>query len=495
MKKRSMTTSFLLVLILALLAMGPASAVRAQQVKKDTGKDQLADRIGRVENGLLPSVIIKDRQAAAMNIADRMKFYNTPGVSIAVINNGKIEWARGYGVKKAGTDETVKPDTLFQAASISKPVAAVAGLRLVEQGKLDLDADVNQWLASWQVPNNEFTQNGGKVTLRGLLSHSAGLTVHGFRGYATSEQMPTLVQILNGEKPANSAPIRVDIAPGSRWRYSGGGYTVFQQLIEDMTKKPFPQLMRDMVLKPIGMRRSTYEQPLPQALRPQAAGHDGKGITVAGDFHTYPEMAAAGLWTTPSDLARFAIEVQRSLSGKSNKLLSRKMAEQLLTAQKGEWGLGLTLSGAGAASRFGHGGSNEGFRCSMIAYSKTGQGAVVMTNGDGGAQLGREILFSIAKEYGWADYSPTERTLANIDPQVFNVYTGEYEISPTLVITLTLEGDKLIASVAGQRLELLPESETRFFTLSNITVEFFKDPAGKVTHLLLDKTNRARKIK
>ena len=498
MKKHHSLISFLLLMIFVVVGAQPVATTFAQQSQKPTvakSQNDVAGRIRRIENGLLPAVIVKGEPNAAMKLADRMQFYKTPGVSVAVINNGKIEWARGYGVKKAGTDEKVTPETLFQAASISKPVAAVAALRLVEKGKLSLDADVNQKLVGWKVPENEFTKTK-KVTLRETLSHNAGLTVHGFGGYAASEQVPTLPQILNGEKPANSAPVRVDVAPGSVWRYSGGGFTVLQLLMQDATAKPFPELMRETVLSRIGMRHSSYEQPLPTNLQPQAAaGHNSDGKTIVGDYHVYPEMAAAGLWTTPSDLALFAIEIQKSLAGKSNKVLSQKMTEQLLTVQKGEWGLGLRLSGAGNAARFAHNGANDGFQCVMIAYNRTGQGAVVMTNSDNGGQLAREILFAVAKEYGWADFAPVVKIIAKVDAKIYDAYVGQYELTPGLVVSLKRENDKLFAAVAGQKSELLPESETVFFTLSNSTVEFVKDESGEVTHLLLNKTNRARKIK
>jgi len=491
---------FLFLFILTVLSLSVAdifspAGFAQKRVPVSARNNSLDERIRHVENGLLPAVIIKGEPDAAMKLADRMQFYKTPGVSVAVINNGKIEWARGYGMKKAGTDEKVTPETLFQAASISKPVAAVASLRLVEEGKLSLDADVNQKLVRWKVPENEFTKTK-KVTLRETLSHNAGLTVHGFGGYAASEQVPTLPQILNGEKPANSAPVRVDVAPGSVWRYSGGGFTVLQQLMQDATAKPFPELMRETVLSRIGMRHSTYEQPLPGSLQPQAAaGHDRDGKTIVGDYHVYPEMAAAGLWTMPSDLALFAIEIQKSLAGKSNKVLSQKMTEQLLTVQKGEWGLGLRLSGTGNAARFAHNGANDGFQCVMIAYNRTGQGAVVMTNSDNGGQLAREILFAVAKEYGWADSAPVVKIIAKVDAKIYDAYVGQYDLAPGLVISVTRENNKLFAAIAGQKSDLLPESETVFFTLSNSMVEFVRDESGEVTHLLLNKTNRARKIK
>jgi CubicO group peptidase (beta-lactamase class C family) len=270
-----------------LIASGGASI--EPQSKRESA---LEERIKRVENGLLPPFVIKGQPSTQMKLADRMKFYNTPGISIAVIDKGRIEWARGYGVRETGGSAAVTPETLFQAASISKPVAAVAALRLVQQGKLNLEEDVNRRLNSWKVPGNEFTSEK-KVTLRGLLSHSAGLTVHGFAGYASDTPAPTLLQVLDGVKRANSKPIRVDIPPGTKNRYAGGGYVVLQQLLQDVTGKQFPLFMRATVLNRIGMTRSTYEQPLPKERWSHAAvGHKSYGEKVKGNWHTYPEKAA-----------------------------------------------------------------------------------------------------------------------------------------------------------------------------------------------------------
>jgi CubicO group peptidase (beta-lactamase class C family) len=213
--------------------------------------DKVFERIARIEKGLLPAVVIQG-QSSALTIADRMAHYKVPGVSVVVINDGKIEWAKGYGVTEAGGSTPVTTETMFQAASISKPVAATGALALVEKGLLSLDEEANAKLKSWKVPENDFTKEQ-KVTLRRLASHSAGLTVHGFRGYAAIEAVPTTVQVLDGQKPANSAPVRVDVLPGSLWRYSGGGITVMQLMMADVTGKPFPALMRELVLDKIGM--------------------------------------------------------------------------------------------------------------------------------------------------------------------------------------------------------------------------------------------------
>jgi len=457
--------------------------------------------ISRIENGLLPAVIIKGQPPQSMTIADRMTHYKVPGVSVAFFDHGQIIWTKTYGFADVASKKPVTPDTLFQAASISKPVAALAALRLVQDGKLTLDEDVNVKLRTWKVPENAFTVKE-KVTVRRILSHSAGLTVHGFAGYASDEPVPTVVQILNGEKPANSDPIRVDVVPGTLWRYSGGGYVVLQTLLSDVTGKPFPQIMRELVLAPAGMTHSTYDQPLAKNRTQEAAtAYRSNGDPVKGGAHTYPETAPAGLWTTPSDLARVAIEVQAEYAGKSSKILSQEMARQMLTRQIGVWGLGFGLDSAGGQAAFGHGGANEGFRCNLHTYTDSGQGLAVMTNSDSGGELTQEIFRSVAKEYGWPDYHPAEHTLIKINPATFATYPGTYEIPSVGKLTITLKSNSLYVEAepfGPDPQELLPESPTQFFVLSgDITFTFQKDPQGAITGLTLhasSQTFEAKKI-
>lgn len=460
----------------------------------------LDQRIRRVENGLLLPVIVKGDSNAAMKLIDRMQFYKTPGVSIAVINNGKIEWARGYGVLETGKNKPVTPETLFQAASISKPVTAMAVLRLVQEGKLNLDEDVNKKLVSWKVPENDFTKEQ-KVTLRGLLSHNASIAVGGFGGYSSDKQLPTLLQILDGIPPANSRPLRVDDVLNKKVRYSGGGYVVMQQLLADVTKKPFPEFMQETVFKKLGMTHSTFHQPLPKEFWDSAAvGHTLNWEKLKGNWNTYPEMTAAGLWTTPSDLARFTIEIQNSKMGKSNKVLSEKVTNEMLTPQVGGRGLGFVLLGKGGSARFVHGGTNDGYISAVDAYIGTGQGAVVMTNSDTSRQLLLEIMRSIAKEYGWLDFLPKEKVIASIDSKIYDNYVGQYQVEPGLILTITNENGKLISQATGEpKLELFAESETDFFQkVANAQIKFVKDSQGKVTGLVLREGGRekpAQKIK
>jgi hypothetical protein len=299
--------------------------------------------------------------------------------------------------------------------------------------------------------------------------------------------------VLNGEKPANTPAIRSEAAPGSKWNYSGGGYTIMQQALIDVTKEPFPKLLHDTVLAPIGMPHSTYEQPLPKEFQAYAATpYSGDGKPIKGGAHTYPEMAAAGLWTTPTDLARYAIEVQKSLEGKANHVLSAEMTRQMLTPGMGKWGLGLEIGGAEANPYFSHGGVNEGFVNNFAAYEKNGEGAVVMTNSANGGLIASEILHSVAAVYKWPDFQPTVRAAVSVDPKILAQYVGVYALAPTFNMTITLVNGQLISQASRQgKLLLFAESETTFFPKEvNAEIEFPKGEKGPASQLILHQNGR-----
>jgi CubicO group peptidase (beta-lactamase class C family) len=359
------------------------------------------ERIRNIEATAVDIPMGEKEQPVRLSLTQLMELYKVPGLSIAVIDDFKVVWAKGYGTIGTGSSAPVTTRTLFQAGSISKPVAATGMLALVEQGKLLLDEDVNVKLKTWKVPENEFTKEQ-KVTLRRLASHTAGLTVHGFPGYDVDASMPTLVQIFYGEKPANTAPIRVDILPGTQERYSGGGITVEQQLMMDVTGKAFPELMRETVLAKIGMTDSSYEQPLPPARATMTAiGTYSDGKPVHGKWHIYPEMAAAGLWTTPTDLAKFAIEIANSRHGKANHVLSQKTTEEMLTPVMDGAGLGFFVEKENPG-QFGHNGADEGFQALLSMNSESGKGVAIMADSDNGISVANYVLRRVAQEYAWS---------------------------------------------------------------------------------------------
>ena len=407
--------------------------------------------IARVMAGLKPAITVKGAAPVVFALADRLAHYKVPGVSIAVVDHGRIVWARGIGVKEAGTSDPVTATTLFQAASISKPVTATAMLRLVAAGKLALDTPVNEYLKSWKLPDNALTANEA-VTLRRIVSHSAGLTVHGFPGYAVTDAIPTIPQILDGAAPANTAAVRVDAVPGSLSRYSGGGTTIEQLLMTDVTGEAFPVLMRQLVLEPSGMTDSGYEQPLPLAKRGrEAAGHRADGSMIPGRWHVYPEMAAAGLWTTPTDLLKWAMQISAARAGRATSLLPQALATQMLTAHKGSFGLGPQVHGSGEGLYFEHGGANEGFRCQVMYFPESGQGAAVMTNGDSGSGLANEILYALAAEYHWSGFAPRLIEPLAVDAATLEHYAGSYLLAApdggaqALRITVTRVAERIFA--------------------------------------------------
>ncbi len=382
------------------------------------------DKISAVESNLIPPVYIEGDPT--WTLEERMEHYGVPGVSIAVIHDGEIAWTKTYGTVEKDSAVPVTENTLFQAASISKPVTAYAALGLVEQGKIDLNANINSQLKSWSLGENEFTANTA-VTLKNLLNHSAGTTVHGFLGYSPGLPVPNLIQVLNGESPANSNAIVVDKTPEESFRYSGGGYNVVQQLMIDVEGKSFPEIMHEQVLSPLGMDHSTFDQPLEEAqLKLAATGYLPNGDMTTGKRHTYPEMAAAGLWTTAEDLAKFALNIQQTLKGESTVGLSHDMTDQMLTPFVEEFvGLGIFISQRGDQVYFEHGGWNEGFSSEMVAHKEGGYGAVVMINANQPDFIA-ELIRSVALTYDWANYFPRYKesdSPVGLDPDILGKYS------------------------------------------------------------------------
>lgn len=459
------------------------------------------DRIDRVFHGLRLPIAIKGRPVERWTIAERMAEHRVPGVSVAIIDGGRVVWAGGFGLKEAGTADPVTTSTLFQAQSISKPVASSATLSLVEGGRLSLDEDVNTYLKSWKVPENQF-QLQEKVTLRRIMSHTAGLTVGGFGGYKAGDAIPSLFQILNGEKPANNPPIRVDTVPGSISRYSGGGAMVMQQLLLDLTGVSFPSLMKRLVFEPVGMMLSTYDQPLPVARRKEAAsGHDGEGKVVHGKWPIEPELAAGGLWTTPTDLAKWAVEISNAWNGRPSKLLSKKTVREMLTVQKPPFGLGLIVEGADQAFSFRHLGSIWGYRALLVMYPAIGKGAAIMANADRADPLITEVLMSIAAEFQWPSRTPVERDTVTLTRNVLDGLVGRYSLPPgpsgaPVYYEVSREGGQLFAELKGlgsyPKTEIYPATADEFFTTTGLSVVFSRDSSGRAVKVMMGQIQGVR---
>lgn len=363
------------------------------------------DPVKNIENSLIP--ITSDGSSIHQTILERMQVLGIPGVSIAVFDSGHIVWAKGYGLRDPERSLPVDTSTLFQAASVSKPLASAAMFKLVENNSLSLDEDVNLKLKGWKVPDNQYTTTE-KVTLRRIVSHMAGLGVHGFTGYKLKDTLPTLPQILEGTSPANSAPVRVIALPGKKETYSGGAFTVMQLLMEETTAKPFGQLMQEWVFDPVGMIHSTYDMPLPAAKDSLAArGYDENKKQVEGGYHLFPEMAATGLWSTAPDLARFMLNVGNSYRG-NNGLLRQASVQTMFTKAPTGGGYGFALDGKDSTLFFWHSGSNAGYTAYAVSFEQIGRGVVIMTNSKNGMPLIHELLRAISLEYRWPSMWPKE---------------------------------------------------------------------------------------
>jgi CubicO group peptidase (beta-lactamase class C family) len=361
--------------------------------------DTAASLIARIEGAQQPG----NGDDAALTVSEVMAKYHVPGVSVAVIKDFRVHWTKGYGIADVVSGSRVDANTLFQAASISKPVAAMAMLRAVQDGRFSLDDDINAIVRSWKLPTGDFTRER-PVTPRALLSHTSGLgDGFGFPGYHPSAPLPTLVQILDGQPPSNVGPVRMERPPLTAMKYSGGGVTLMQLAMTDVFGKPFPEIMRELVLGPLDMSNSRYEQPLSPAFDATAArAHDREGKARDAKWHVYPELEAAGLWTTPGDLAKYVVEVQLSIAGRSNRVLSRALAQEMVTpVGVGDYGVGLGIAKSGEGWYFGHGGSNWGFLSDFRAHRLKGYGVAIMTNGDGGNRVIREIETRVAAAYHW----------------------------------------------------------------------------------------------
>lgn len=378
-------------------------------------RERVEDKIRAVEQGLVefttPAALFAADEAAyagSLSLSDRMAHYKVPGVSVAVVSDFALEWARGYGVLRSGGDAAVTTSTLFQAASTSKLVAATIVLHYVDDGSLDLDQDVNLYLKSWQLPENEFTREN-KVTLRLLLTHQAGLPETNFPQKEGAPD-PTLVQVLNGELPAMNKPAVVEMLPGSKWQYSNIGYVVIQQVLEDVVGKPYSVMAREVVFEPLKMKNSTFVYPLEQALRDrEAMPHDADGILREPAIGP-PALAQGGLVTTPSDLALFAAELMSAYAGRSHRVVSREAARLMLSRQVDldpamfgvplNQGLGPFIHGEGAGFVFVLPGSNfPGMNCWLLGFPETGNAVVVMTNGAMGEVLAMEVISAVNREY------------------------------------------------------------------------------------------------
>jgi CubicO group peptidase (beta-lactamase class C family) len=453
MRSRSVFERPTLVGIALTSILGPATSYAADA--------EAQVRMHQVESQLVPTIPPDGRHVHATTLQQRMAALHVPGISIAVVHNGNIDWAKGYGVAWLG-GPAVTSETLFQAASISKPVTALAVLHLVNSGKIALDHEVNNYLKDWKIPETPATA-AAKVTVTELLNHTAGIHLEGFPGYGSSEMIPTLPQILRGESPAYGPAITVTSVPGSEFRYAGGGYVVLRKLLTDVTGQPFEELMHSLVFLPLGMEHSTFQQHLPSELAANAAvPHDIEGRPFKLGARIYPEEAPDGLWTTAADISRYILAMQKSLKGEG--FLSKGIAQRMLIPGKEHWGLGPIVGKDAQHPYFMFSGGSAGTISVFVAYQR-GDGVAVLTNGEKGGTLASEVVRTVARVYGWPNFQPVTRRSAPVAHGSLDGLAGAYRdpSGNTQVITRA-QDDLFLVRMPGQNgpVRLYAQSKDKF---------------------------------
>lgn len=452
-----------------------------------------------LQYGLRPAVIKAGEALPGWSLRERMAHYHVPGVAIAVLEDGKVVEAVGFGVREAGTQDAVDGDTLFSVGSISKVITAATSLRLAARGQIDLDRDVGTYLKSWRMPATPGIVDP-TVTMRMLMSHTAGVTVHGFKDYMPGEALPTLIQTLDGEPPARNDPVRLEREPGSRGDYSGGGVMIEQQVLEDLTGAPLETIARAQVFGPLGMRRSTFENPLSAARGNIAKAHDDQGAPTALPlgWQVFPEQAASGLWTSANELGAFVGALIRSYQGRAA-FLPRPIATEMMTqVSASPHGLGPRLDGAGTTRIFHHGGANDSYHAWIEGYLETGDGFVILTNGANGYGLHGEIRNALSDALGRGVNPPIRSAALDLGMPAYADYAGSYRIDTTVpmdlrgAIAYSFDFDALEVELGdgalilrlpeeAEPVALLPLTPTRFVTLSGARqFEFHRDASGEV---------------
>jgi CubicO group peptidase (beta-lactamase class C family) len=416
--------------------------------------DSLARRLA-VVRGLVPPVRIAE-QPLHWSIDERLAHHRVPGVAVAAMKDGRIDWAAGFGVREEGTPGPCGPDTVFMVASCSKPVTAVLVLQQVERGVLDLDTPVNSYLRRWQLPENDFTVDH-PVTLRTMLSHTAGLTVGGW-GVVPRDgsPVPTWLDLLEGRPPSHLGPVFVDKAYDGVDRYSGGGYLLAQMVLEDVLGRPFPELADEMIFAPLGMHRTTFRREPPDAfLADIASGHPGDGTVCAGGWMYAAEAGAGGLFSSARDYATFLLACRAAHQGEAGSILGPSLAREAMTRHdRGAFGLGFRVLGEGTTTRINHGGSNDGYQSETDAYLESGDGGVVLTNAVPGLYLFREILNGVAEVYDWPDFLLEPKHLKALSPDEMQRYVGGYRIVSGVdmpLLRVWIDDGRLYSAIDGMR--------------------------------------------
>jgi len=449
------------------------------------------------QNKLRPNVLEYGQPHTGWSLKERMEHYKVPGVAVGIIRDGKLIHVEGYGVLKTGGDEKVNADTVFSAGSVSKIATAALTLKMVEKDMLNLDRNVDDYLTSWKTPKSEFAPKTG-VTLRMLMSHTAGFNIHGFGDFMPGEDLPTAVQTLNGQAPATHDALKFLFKSGERSKYSGGGITVEQLVISDVSKKSFEETAAQYLFKPMNMKRSTFQNPLPASHGNIARAHNRMGQPAAEPrgWEAMPEMAASGLWISARELGALTAMLINSYR-EDGGFIPRHLALDMMTEVSPAWhGLGPRLNGTGSTRIFHHGGANNSYMTLMEGHLATGDGLVVLTNGSNGRGLYTEIRNAVADVMGWEIHKPIIVKPTSIPPQMLSGFAGHYSPDPAFPMAerkhmvgnffdseleIAIEENALVLKAKGRTttFELKPLAPNRFIAPA---ISFSMKPAELVFH-------------
>lgn len=456
-----------------------------------------AGRIKALEKGLLRQVYFKGQRPEKLRLLDRMTFYKVPGVSLAVMDKFKIEWVRTYGYKDVIDYQKITPETVFQAGELSQPVAAAVTLRLCDKKQLNLEEDVGPYYTEKAFAGKKFRPAERlSFKLSQVLSHSAGFYPWTSTGYQPGAPLPDLTHVLRGEEPAGNFFSLRGFEPRAGVRFSDFNYVLLQLYLEEKTGKKLEELGREEVFEALGLKKTSFGQPVTDDL---AVGHERLGQAVEGKFYRYPELAARGLWTNPSEYLTFLIELMNCAQGKTHGFISSELARAMLSPQVDGSGFGFRLDGQHEKFKILMKGRTKGYRSAVLIYPALGQGVVVMTNSDNGGVLIEEILHGLSAIYDWPDYKPEEKPLYRLDPSIYAQYVGRYQVNNDYFLDVTYEDYYLIVHPTGQSpTKFYVETQTIFFSVDPfIRIKFNLDERGQVTGLVLwqeDYEVRARKV-
>jgi CubicO group peptidase (beta-lactamase class C family) len=444
---RLFTYIFLLVLMYSCSYKAADTENAETTAKGCVNQEYSADLKTQLENGIRGKVKFIGETENLGSISDKMSEYGIPALSLAVIEEGQIEWTETYQNAALAGNQRLDCTSIFQAASLSKPVTFMAALRMHAAGEIDLDKSIEDYLKSFQLPNGKQSIDN-PVTFRNIFTHTSGINSGGYQGYKRDIDMPSDVDILMGNDGVNSPAVEVVWSPNQTLAYSGGGYTLAELALQDIYGTDFSTIMEKWILNPANMEHSEFTQPMPASDSNRVAkGYSQSGEPLEGGWRNHPEQAAAGLWSNATDLAKFMTEIYNAYQGKPS-IFSRSDVESMISDERDGHIYGFIVNRTEDDLAITHYGGNAGYRTAMTISLTTGNGLVYLINSDNGGNLGNELLLSAAQVYGWKHFEQDQLHRRDIDSEMLKGLVGEYKWNDQIDLRMRYyEKEQLIALI------------------------------------------------